>query len=109
MKTKLIKQEKLIKKGPANLQKFLWTKGGHLYITNKRIVFESHAFNINVNKEVAYDIANIVNVKRGWTKVVLFPIAPNSFRITMKNGQQQGFVVYKRKQWIDDINQLIKN
>ncbi len=49
MKTQLNINEEIIKKGGANLQKGIEAVGGFLYLTNERLIFESHKFNVVVS------------------------------------------------------------
>lgn len=106
MKTLLSTDEKVIKEGPANLQKIVWTKGGRLYLTNKRLVFEPHAFNININKELVANLQDIKNVRKSWTKFLMIPLLPNSIRVETTSGNY-GFVVFKKLDWIEKINTLL--
>ena len=56
MKTELNHNEKLVKKGGANLQKGVETVGGYLYLTNQRLIFEAHAINIQGGNTIIYQI-----------------------------------------------------
>lgn len=46
MRMPLLSGEQLIKEGFANLQRGWEALGGRLYLTNQRLIFESHPFNI---------------------------------------------------------------
>ena len=46
MKTQLLPGETLIKDGAANLQRGIETVGGRVHLTSQRLVFESHAINV---------------------------------------------------------------
>ena len=44
MRTDLLEDEVVVKEGKANLMKGINSVGGKLYLTNLRLVFESHGF-----------------------------------------------------------------
>ena len=46
MRMPLLSGEQLIKEGFANLQRGWEALGDRLYLTNQRLIFESHPFNI---------------------------------------------------------------
>ncbi len=108
MKTALGNDETIVKEGGANLQRGLETVGGHLYLTNKRLVFESHAFNIQQGSTIV-DVENITEMTKTWTKFLnLIPIFPNSVCIRTKTGDEFNFVVSNRNSWIQDIENTKK-
>ena len=45
MKSELRPNERIVKEGPANLQKNIETVGGKLRVTDQRLIFEAHKFN----------------------------------------------------------------
>jgi len=107
MKTELNLNEELIKKGGANLQKGFEAVGGFLYLTNQRLIFESHKINIQTGN-VIIDLSNISATEKVWTKVFnIIPMVPNSLAIKCVDGQDYRFVLFGRKDWELKINQKI--
>ena len=70
--------ESLVKDSRANLQRGLETVGGRLYLPTKRLLFESHQFNVQTGPTTA-DLRSITGVTKGWTKFLnVLPLAPNT-------------------------------
>jgi hypothetical protein len=103
MKTELNQGEKLIKKGPANMQRGVETVGGRLYLTDQRLIFEAHAFNVQSGvSEIPID--SVIGVRRAWTKLFgVIPLAPNSVVVTLSEGSEHSFVLARRQSWLDAI------
>lgn len=98
MKTELLDGEQLLADGLANLFRGWEGVGGRLYVTNRRVIFESH----------------MVNIRRGVTEIPLADIEevrprnnlwviPNGMEIETRDGIRYRFVVWGRKQIIDMI------
>jgi hypothetical protein len=99
MKTELRQGERLVKNGAANLQKNIETVGGKIYLTNQRIVFESHKFNFQ-SGVTAIELSNVQSSEKCWTKFLgLLPIFPNSLAVYTKQGQEYRFVLFGRVAW----------
>jgi hypothetical protein len=104
MKTPLLSGETLVKDGAANLQRGIETVGGWLYLTNQRLIFESHAFNILTGSTII-PLASITGARKCWTKFLnLIPLFPNSVAIATKEGKEYRFVMFSRQAWIDAID-----
>lgn len=104
MKTDLRNGERVIKEGAANLQKNIETVGGRLYLTNQRVIFESHQFNVQ-DGTAEVDITNIQSAEPSWTKFLGFlPIFPNSLSIYTKQGKEYRFVLFGRGAWAAAIS-----
>jgi hypothetical protein len=105
MKTPLSPDELQIKDGLANLQRGIEAVGGWLYLTNRRLVFESHSFNIQTGV-TEIPLNSITDVRKCWTKFLnLVPVFPNSIAISTKDGREYRLVVFGRQKWIDAIEQ----
>ncbi|QOS77588.1 hypothetical protein JNUCC31_22860 [Paenibacillus sp. JNUCC31] len=84
---------------PANLFRGIEAVGGRLNITNERILFNPHSINIQ-RKPLEIMIKDISKIeKRNTLKIV-----PNGIKITINNGQEYKFVVYKRSKLIELLN-----
>jgi GRAM domain len=103
MKTTLLNNEALIKQGPANLHRKIETVGGKLYLTNLRLIFEAHQFNIQTERsEIA--LSDVASITKSWTKFLGFlPIFPNSISLLTQQGQEFRFVLFGRDTWITEI------
>ena len=99
MKTALQAAEQIVKTGGANLQRGAETVGGHLHLTNRRLVFESHAFNIQIGS-TEIPLATIASSRLCWTKFLnIFPLAPNSLEVMTNDGSAYRFVLFDRGVW----------
>ena len=98
MKTELLADEKITRSGVANLQRGAETVGGKLYLTNQRLVFESHALNVQTGTTII-SLEEIVKTAPCWTKFLnLIPIAPNSLAVTTADAEKR-FVLFGRSAW----------
>lgn len=104
MKTPLLPDETPIKDGAANLQRGIETVGGILYLTNQRLVFESHAFNIQTGT-TTIPLTSITGARKCWTRFLnLIPVFPNSIAVSTTEGKEYRFVIFDRKAWIAAID-----
>ncbi|MGO9770624.1 MAG: GRAM domain-containing protein [Roseiarcus sp.] len=104
MNTDLRHGEKIVKEGVANLQRNVETVGGRLYLTNQRLVFETHKLNVQSGtKEIA--LSDVQSLQPCWTKFLgIFPLFPNSLAIFTKDGTEYRFVLAGRRAWAAAIN-----
>ncbi|MEB3357825.1 MAG: GRAM domain-containing protein [Synechococcales bacterium] len=103
MKTPLLANESIVKQGAANLQRGLESVGGQLYLTNQRLVFEPHCFNIQ-RKVAAIPVSAITDVRTCWTKFLnLLPLFPNSIAVSTRTNQEYRLVVANRQSWVTAI------
>lgn len=104
MKTPLAAGETLLKEGTANLFRGFEAVGGKLYLTNRRLIFESHAFNVQTGATLI-ELATISRVEKTWTKLLgLIPLIPNSIVVSNNAGEDFKFVVTgNRDVWIKTI------
>lgn len=99
MKIDLLGSEKMLRKGAANLQRGAETVGGTLFLTDQRLVFQSHAFNIQTGP-TEIPLPEIVGTRRCWTRFLgLVPIMPNSLAVTTTRGAEYRFVLSGRGEW----------
>lgn len=103
MKTALLPGEILIKDGAANLQRGIETVGGRLYLTNERLVFEPHGFNVQTDV-VAIALVGVTGARKCWTKLLnLIPLVPNSVAVATAEGREHRFVTWGGQAWIAAI------
>jgi len=103
MKTALRSGETVVREGAANLQKGIETVGGKLCLTNQRLVFETHAFNVQ-RGTTEIELANVLSAYPCWTRFLgLIPLAPNSLAVRTKDQREYRFVLFKRHAWCADI------
>ena len=104
MKIDLRPNENLFREGTANLQRGAETVGGWLFLTDQRLFFQSHSFNVQTG---ATDIplSQVRGTRLCWTKFLgLIPLLPNSLAVTLANGVEHRFVVFGRKEWAAAIS-----
>lgn len=103
MKTETRPGESMVKEGPANLQRGIEAVGGKLSLTDQRLVFESHALNVQTGA-TEIELANVTGTETCWTKFLgLVPIAPNSLAVRTEGGEDYRFVLWGRDSWITAI------
>ena len=100
---KLYDGEILIKKGAANHLNQSEGVGGRLFLTNQRLFFKSHFFNIQAH-EKAILLKDIISIEANSGGLFFRMIS-----ILLKNGSVERFVVRGRKIWADKINNAIGN
>ncbi len=99
MKIDLRTGETLLREGGANLQRGIEAVGGRLFLTNERLLFQSHAFNVQTGAtEIA--LADVRGTALRWTKLLgVLPLFPNSLAVQVRDGAEYCFVLYGRKIW----------
>ena len=105
---KLILQthENLLREGNANLQRGWETVGGRLYLTNQRLYFIAHSFNVQ-SGVTEISLNKITHTKPCWTMfLALIPIFPNSLSVKTIDGNEFRFVLFGRLEWAAAINKL---
>ena len=103
MKIELKPGEQEIKSSAANLQRGRETVGGKLYLTNQRLAFASHKFNVQAGPtDIALDA--IAETQLAWTKFLnAIPLTPNSLAVFTADGTEYRFVLNGRKKWQEAI------
>jgi hypothetical protein len=90
--------EQLLADVPANLFRGIEGVGGRLRITNRRVVFEAHAFNIQT-APAEIPLEQIAEVRKRLT----WKLIPNGLLIRTKDGPEYKFVVWGRRRLIELI------
>jgi hypothetical protein len=90
--------ETVLKHGGASHFKGIEAVGGRLFLTDQRLVFKSHRFNIQVHQE-SYPLADITAVepRRG------ISIVGDGLAVVLSGGREERFVVFGRRDWITQI------
>jgi hypothetical protein len=88
--------ERIVFETPANHFKGIEAVGGKLYLTNRRLVFKSHKFNIQKHL-LSLNIADIAEVDPYKT----MGITDNGLLVKTINGSTEKFVVQQRAEWIN--------
>lgn len=106
MKIDLATDERLLREGAANLQRGLETVGGQLFLTDSRLVFASHRFNVQTGA-AAIALSDVRSVRPCWTRLLGFlPVAPNSLAVTATSGDHR-FVLSERSVWAEAIQSAV--
>lgn len=104
VKTELRPNERIVKEGAANLQKNIETVGGRLCLTDQRLVFEAHKFNVQ-GGATEMELSNIRSTRPCWTKFLgLIPLLPNSMAVFTKHDKEYRFALFGRRAWIAAID-----
>ncbi len=99
MGAELRQGEQVIKEGAASLQKNVETVGGRLRLTNQRLLFEVHKFNVQRGVTES-ELPSIQASRPCWTKVLgLLPLFPNSLSVFTHQGTEYRFVLFGRHTW----------
>lgn len=103
MKISLAPDERLLREGAANLQRGAETVGGRLFLTDQRLLFQSHAFNIQTGS-AEVPVHEIRDTRFCWTKFLdVIPVFPNSLAVETSSGAEYRFVLSGRKAWASAI------
>ncbi len=95
--------EQELKSGRANLQRGRETVGGRLTLTNQRMLFTAHQFNVQ-SGATEIPLEAIRGTRPVWTKFLnLIPLAPNSLAVLTIDGTEFRFVLSGRSHWQEAI------
>lgn len=99
MKIALQPDEKLLRDGGANLERGIETVGGELFLTDRRLYFRSHAFNLRPGA-TEIPLARVRGTRLCWTKFLkVVPLLPNSLAVQTADGAEYRFVLFGRRKW----------
>lgn len=94
--------EQLVRKGPANLFRGIESVGGRLFLTDRRVIFQSHKVNVQGGLD-EWRLDAITNVKPAWTMLIV----PNGLLLYLADGTRKRFVVWQRGEWAREIGARI--
>lgn len=77
-------------------------RGGRLYLTNRRLVFQPHKFNFQ-REAISIPRADIASVSACLT----FGLIPNGMKVLCRDGTSEQFVVSHRSQWLQKIADVV--
>ncbi len=105
--TVLSSGEVIVKRGAANLQRNAETVGGFLYLTDRRLIFESHK--VNIQRGVTeVNLRNISGITTGWTKFLgLIPVSPNALLVKIQNGTEYRLTLWGKNSWNEAIKHAV--
>ncbi len=92
---RLEENETILFEAPANHFKSIEAVGGKLYLTNSRLVFQSHKFNFQ-NHQLSIPLSNIAKVNR----YRALGIANTGLSVTTADNTIDKFVVQQREEWM---------
>ena len=92
------KNEKIVFETGANHFKGVEGVGGKLYLTNKRLIFKSHNFNIQKH-ELSISLSNVDKVRRYST----FGIVNNGLSVTTSDNVIEKFAVQEPEEWMNQL------
>jgi hypothetical protein len=90
--------ENIIKEGGANHFKGKEGVGGKLVLTDKRLIFKSHKFNIQ-NHQENFDLGQITKLQTTKT----FGILENGLTLELNTNDRHKFIVDEPTDWIEKI------
>ncbi len=94
--------ETILFQSGANHFKGMEGVGGKLYLTNKRIIFKSHKYNIQ-NHALSIPVSNIANVTREKTLGII-----NNVILITCLGKKEKFVVQQAAEWEKHLNNSLQ-
>lgn len=107
MKITLNSDEKILRRGAANLQRGAETVGGELLLTDQRLYFRSHALNLQTGT-TEIPLSHIRHMRPCWTRFLgLIPLLPNSLAVGLSDGTEHRFVLVGRKEWAAAIDAAV--
>jgi len=90
--------ENIIKEGGANHFKGKEGVGGKLVLTDKRLIFKSHKFNIQ-NHQDNFDLGQVEKLQATMT----FKFLENGLTLELTNNDKHKFIVDEPTDWIEKI------
>lgn len=106
MKIELKPGETLLREGLANLFRGIEAVGGKLFLTDRRLYFQSHAINVQAGA-TEIPLSDIRGARAEWTRFLGIPLAPNGLYVDTHSGHEYRFVVYRRRAWMSAIGEQI--
>lgn len=104
LRTTLDSEESVVRDGNVDLSLRVLTARGHLYLTNRRLIFE--ALGSDPQKEdLDVPLEMISGLHKGWQKLGPVPLMPNAMIVTTRGGDEFAFVTFGRSAWIRAIEQ----
>lgn len=89
--------------GPANLWRSIEAVGGTLTLTNARLHFRPHAFNVQ-GGDWTVALGDIASVELGNSLWVI----PNQIVVHQRNGKKTKLVVWGRDEWLMKIRHQLR-
>jgi hypothetical protein len=99
MTIQLYNDERILREGNANHFRGAEAVGGKLYLTNLRLLFRSHALNVQVH-EAFYPLVSILGMRLSNT----LGVVANGLTVVLDDGREERFVVNRRNEWMAAIN-----
>lgn len=93
----LLENETLLLEEPANHYLGIEAVGGKIYLTDKRLVFKSHKYNIQ-NHEFSMPLNDIIDVRR-FRNIGI----NNGLAVVLKDDNVEKFVVDEAQEWVDRL------
>ncbi|HBN54099.1 MAG TPA: hypothetical protein DD456_08765 [Stenotrophomonas sp.] len=94
--------ETLLREGAANLQRGMEAVGGRLFLTDRRLLFRSHGFNVQ-DGDTEIPLARIRGARPCWARLLgVLPLLPNSLAVATDERDYR-FVLFGRRQWLAAI------
>jgi hypothetical protein len=104
-KTTLEPGECPLKEGRANLQRGAETVGGRLFLTNRRLIFEAHIFNVQRGGD-QIQLGQIEEMRPAWTKFFgVIPLVPSTLSVRTDGGAEYNLVCRGRSAWMTAIEE----
>lgn len=100
---KIVGNETIVFEGGANHFKGTEAVGGWLYLTNKKLIFQSHNYNVQ-NHKLVIPLNQITSIRTSLTHGYM----PTGLQVVTNDGVEK-FVVFKRKEWVRRISENIKS
>ena len=94
--------EEIIRKARANHLQLLEGVGGSLLLTNRRLFFKSHMFNVKT-REISIPLEDIIAVATKSSDFI-----SKKLQIFLGDGSIEEFIVNHRKTWVKEIEQAIE-
>jgi hypothetical protein len=103
VRSELLPGESIVKQGRVRLESGAEPLSGHLYLTTRRLVFESYWFEAHPGATTV-DLEDIAQVGKPWARFLnLAPLVPNSVTIETQDGRRYRFVCAGRDGWSSAI------
>lgn len=99
----LRESERLLKHGVASHRRGWETVGGRLYLTDRRLMFQPHLFNLQI-EEWCVGLTEVEEVRAFLT----LGFIPNGLSVVTSDGEER-FLVRDRHGWVKTIWQAVRH
>jgi hypothetical protein len=98
----LTANESLLRESRATHWKGFEGVGGKLFLTNRRVYFKSHFFNVQTHEQ-SISLQDIIRLEAKHSDFI-----SSKLSIFLRDGSKEVFYIPKRKQWVEEMHRALE-